>query len=516
MPFAIAQSATDYLDLLDKLVEFVTSRSCTSVAINGGGTGYSVNDVLTVSGGTSTIAVELVVTSVSSGVIDGVRISQSGAYTSLPTNPVSVTGDGGSGATFNLTFNTDNGWTVNRRTKEAVSAAVGTAGTGYSVSDQLTIVGGVDADTAAVFNVDSVGGSGEVTGVSLVTAGKYGETPANDAATTGGGGSDCELTVTYQNHTSTDFDVLLEGEGGGADEIFVGIRSFNVGSSFNWELMGATGYNAANSYVTQPGRSPGNYESGVEAEREGSYVPLDNSSITYWIYVSGRRIMGAFKVGASTYTNMYLGWVNPFGTASDFPYPLVVAGCSSARGRLFSSGDTGYSGMLDPIADDFDANGPMSYRDPAGVWNQIANSEGSGSGRNALDSFVCWPAGSPGTTGLAADDDIASTSIETLDLIPNTGGPGTATYFMKQSPESPNDISLLWPTMLVREGDGGSIPRDLHGELEGVFWTTADISGAPATAASEDTFTDENGDVYDVFQNCNRTELFSYFALKRE
>lgn len=508
MSYAIAQSASDYLDLLDKIIEFVTAESCTAAAVNAGGSGYAVNDVLTVSGGTATIPVELVVTGVSSGAVTTVRISQSGAYTVTPSNPVSVTGGGGTGATFDLTF-ASNGWAVNRRTKEAVSATVAAGGTGYSVSDQLTVVGGVDADIAAVFNVDSVSG-GAVTAVSLVTAGKYGETPANPAATTGGGGTGATLTVTYQDHVSTDFDVLLQGEGSGSDEIFVGIRSFTSGSAHNFELRGMTGYEAASPFTTQPGISPGNHESGIAAEQQGCYVPLDNSSITYWLFVSGRRIIGVFKVGASTYTNLYLGFINPFGTAAEFPYPLLIAGCSSLSSRLFSSNDTGYSGMLDPISDDsHDTAGPMEYRDPGGVWNQINNSQGAGSGRTAKTAFIVWPAGIPTAAGLSTSDAVASGVNTSVKLIPNTGGPGTATFFLKQTPETPDFVSVLHPTMLVRAS-----PRDVHGELDGVYWATADIDSLPAVAASEDTFTDpDTGDRYHIFQNCNRTELFTYFAI---
>lgn len=72
-------------------------------AIAGGGTGYTVDDDLTVSGGTGTAAT-LNVTSVSTGVIDGIEILTAGSYSAIPGNPVSVTGGTGTGATFNLTF----------------------------------------------------------------------------------------------------------------------------------------------------------------------------------------------------------------------------------------------------------------------------------------------------------------------------------------------------------------------------------------------------------------------------
>ena len=74
------------------------------VAVNAGGAGYTAGDTLTVSGGTPIEAVELTVTTVSAGAITGVVISNAGLYGSTPTNPVSVTGGSGSGATFDLTF----------------------------------------------------------------------------------------------------------------------------------------------------------------------------------------------------------------------------------------------------------------------------------------------------------------------------------------------------------------------------------------------------------------------------
>lgn len=98
-------TATDYQDLLAQLVEIVTSDYVDSVTIDGGGTGYAVNDILTVAGGTSTHAATLRVTSVAAGVIDGIKVEQAGAYTADPTLAANaVTGGTGSGATMDLTM----------------------------------------------------------------------------------------------------------------------------------------------------------------------------------------------------------------------------------------------------------------------------------------------------------------------------------------------------------------------------------------------------------------------------
>ncbi|WP_020471466.1 hypothetical protein [Zavarzinella formosa] len=81
------------------------AQSLQTAAIAGGGSPtYAVNDLLTVAGGTFTTAAVLKVTSVSGGLPATISIQTPGSYTALPSNPVSVTGGGGSGATFNLNF----------------------------------------------------------------------------------------------------------------------------------------------------------------------------------------------------------------------------------------------------------------------------------------------------------------------------------------------------------------------------------------------------------------------------
>jgi hypothetical protein len=90
--------------LCKKLTPFETLK-CTvaTVEIASGGTLYEINDGLTVVGGTGTAAT-LKVTSVTDGVIDGIRVLTAGAYTALPSNPVATTGHT-EDATFNLTWN---------------------------------------------------------------------------------------------------------------------------------------------------------------------------------------------------------------------------------------------------------------------------------------------------------------------------------------------------------------------------------------------------------------------------
>ena len=160
----------------------LTINSNTNIAA--GGTGYAVNDTLTVSGGTSTTAAQLnvqtigasaatvssggtsgfavgdtitlsggsyvtptilKVTSVSSGVVTGVTIQAAGTYTTAPSNPVSQGGTSGAGVgtcTFTMTY-------------------------------------------------------GVVTGISVKTNGTYTVTPSNPVAVTGGGGSSATFNLDF-------------------------------------------------------------------------------------------------------------------------------------------------------------------------------------------------------------------------------------------------------------------------------------------------------------------------------
>ena len=78
------------------------NQGATAVTIAGGGTGYSVGQVLTVQGGTKSTAATLTVTSVGTGgQILGVVVTAQGRYTEVPSNPASV--DTGA-ATFSLMF----------------------------------------------------------------------------------------------------------------------------------------------------------------------------------------------------------------------------------------------------------------------------------------------------------------------------------------------------------------------------------------------------------------------------
>ena len=77
-------------------------------------------------------------------------------------------------------------------THSASTVTVASGGTGYTLSDVLTVAGN---GTSATFTVTGVS-AGAVTSVSVTTAGGFILKPANPVSTTGGTGSGCTLNIT--------------------------------------------------------------------------------------------------------------------------------------------------------------------------------------------------------------------------------------------------------------------------------------------------------------------------------
>ena len=108
--------------------------------VSAGGSGYTVGDVLSIVGGTSTQTATVTVATVSSGAVATVTISNFGVYTVAPSNPASVTGGTGTGATFNLSFG-------------ILSATITNAGSGYVEQPTVSFSGGGGSGAAAYATV---------------------------------------------------------------------------------------------------------------------------------------------------------------------------------------------------------------------------------------------------------------------------------------------------------------------------------------------------------------------------
>lgn len=122
----------------------VSSMGIASVTLVNAGTGYTVNDVLTVVGLGAGVAATLEVTAVTGGVIDTVSVLTVGAYTSV-SGVIGLSVTGGSGADATITASLQiNGITVTE------------PGAGYTSTPAVTI-SGTATGTAVMVNSGSTG-----------------------------------------------------------------------------------------------------------------------------------------------------------------------------------------------------------------------------------------------------------------------------------------------------------------------------------------------------------------------
>jgi hypothetical protein len=182
-------------------------------SIASGGTGYTVGNTLTVSGGTSTTAVQLTVTTVSAGVITAVSVANFGNYTAAPTNPASVTGGTGSGATFNLSFGINATFTITN------------AGSGYVEQPTVTFSGGGGSGAAAYAVVGSIPRLTSIgSGLEFASANGIGFRVANSGVTnvnyySAQGNSSGGAVLFTATGTDTNINAALSSKGDGSVRI---------------------------------------------------------------------------------------------------------------------------------------------------------------------------------------------------------------------------------------------------------------------------------------------------------
>lgn len=424
MSFWIKGSSTDYLDFSNDLAAILENNSVSVAAVNAGGSGYVVGDILTVAGGTALVAAQAEVTSVAAGVIDGIRIFNAGSYSVDPTTTANaVTGGSGSGATVDLTMS-GLGWTV---------------------------------------DVDQVWD----------------------------GGSERE--------------VIAHGEGGGADAIYVGWRTFsNVGGDYyNWELHGMTGYTAGLGINEQPNTSPGNHENEDDTPGRGCYLILNQNSFNWWLNISPYRIIVTVNIGGS-YWHAYMGWGNRFGTSSEYPYPMLIA-APSAQFDQNNTTPEKLSSITDPWMGNSWLEGHTWLYGPGGAWIQGVNKKRG----SPQDDCVVVPTQKPQiasfTPGTEQDWFMGTQrSFYTFNEATsnNDGNPPDAIFRLTGT----TDAHIMFPCFYVQTTVSGA---QVLFEIDECRWCF-NFGGV----TSEDRFIEDDGTAWRVFANGNRSDIYAYIAIK--
>jgi len=327
------------------------------------------------------------------------------------------------------------------------------------------------------------------------------------------------LVESSANNDQDHDQIIFSGSGGTSPEnrFYFAIQTYGLSTTgfFNWQIRGLTGYSTSSpQYVAlrdQPGRSP------------PCWLPLQNTTMTYWFIANNRRLMGAIKTGTS-YQTFYIGFLNTFALETEYPYPMVVLGTSYNESRIFNSNTLAYAGLPQPGSLDAgeilavqgdvfpDRTAPGWVRFSDGNWYAIKNFSAGGTEANitgASGSGVVhvWPLSVPSNVP-AADGNVLDGAFSFGSTFRSITPGGTPTRQILQSFGSPQ-LSTMWPLTLYNPNT-----LNIYGDLDGCYW----IPGAGGLT-SEDTITDfgESPEVeHIVFQNVHRTDAWMYVAMRNE
>ena len=516
-------TAASYRAVLQNIVEMATSKHISAVAINTAGTGYVVGDILTIThAGAAQDATVEVLTVGGSGDITSVTLRNMGAFSN-----------------------------------RIATVAVNAGGTGYAVNDILQIQGGTYTQMGKA-KVTSVSG-GVVTGVSLFeSGGAYSAAPGLTGASTVGigpstyaGNDDCTLDLTMTgligttgisatggtgsgatfNLTLTDTgwtavrdkhdysfnsvndekEVVLEGTVSSGDVPFLGFRSFTAIDGANTRygilLAGMASHNPTLSFGSNLHFGPG---AGTPGDSGHSYLPIINQSNDMWLSITGRRIITVVKnQGGSilSYQTIYMGLLNPYGTATENPWPMYISGSTSDYNVPPDAGTNNVTGPTEVVAP---GTSPVWFFHPTTyTWTQVKNSSGTGE----FQDYVVYPIGNPKVPSTTDPDFCAQSNAATIPAGIAKNDRTAATYQLRPTPMTGGDLFVLFPATLVRTPNiANNIETDVHGELDNIFWISASKDDGTKLTA-EDTIT-QSGIRYRIFPNAHNTRRYSYFCMR--
>ena len=508
--FWIKGSASDHQDLSDQIVAIMEGESVEAAALNAAGTGYTVGDVLgiTETGGTANISAKIEVVTITggggTGPIGTVRIHNAGSYS---TNPSTLTGNAltggtGSSATIDLTMN-DVGWTVDRDLGMEVTTvdSVAAGGTNYSVGDKITLTGG-NFETACVLEVATLSGSAVAT-VTIDEPGLYNIQPSDPVAqgSTDGSGSGATFNLSFGGERQ----VICHGEGGGSEEIYAGWRTYSIPGSdiYNWECHGLTGYSSSLPMIEQPGATQGEWGAG-DPEDQGFYTIMTSTTFNWWLSIDSFRIILTNKA-SSAYFHTHMGWGNRIGTSSEYPYPYLIS-CPSEYHDRNSTAVEKLSSITDPWQGSSSQNTVhTAVYLPGGAWQQFINRRLTA----VYDDYCVVPTQRPQlafTSPSQVQDRFMTNSKAFSDIIFSTSnGSGGATSAVLKT-VGDDDHHVLLPCYYVSSVPA---PGAILVEVDGCRWCNNFGS-----VSSEDRFVEDDGTVWRVFQNGNRTDTYAYIAIK--
>ena len=296
----------------------------------------------------------------------------------------------------------------------------------------------------------------------------------------------------------TEYEMIFRGFGDGSpeDAIYWGIKTYTGAGPYGWEIRGMKGYIAANTFEEQPGIGP------------PAYIPLrDGAAMNYWFFANETHVKGVIQTGTA-YQPFYAGFPSPrFVSATDWPYPLFIAGSSYNNAYAFNNNSLDYATFPHPGSTTTVRTSSCYLLWIDGQWVDFKHYSGTSS-ENPIDDRGIWPMmydqALPGTD-FPTHYDLGG--VNTIRRVAGTSAGGGTTAVLFPSPGSP-ECPPLFPCILHTFNPS----RQIIGELQDVFW----VSGQGL--AAEDTIVDNTvspAQTYIVFQNVHRTDNWMYFAIRQ-
>lgn len=522
-----AFTKTDYRDVLTKLAAFATSSHVENPTINSGGTGYTVGDVLTIAHASAVLTATIEVLTVSAGVITSIKLRNWGAYAQRAAS--AVVSAGGTGYAVNDVLEVQGG-TNTEKAKFKVATLSGSAVATVTLFETGGAYTVTPSNPATTVKVGPAAGSGTGATLTVTYQAIVGTVGIAGTGGTGTGATfNFSLVVTgwtsLRNRNNFTFnaitdekEVILRGTVTGGDEPYCIFRTWTktVASvtNFGMILAMATAFNDSLSTDAQPGL----FRTATPATTGCSLVPTFNVSSLAWMSVTPRRMLGAVKAvgGATTsYCQYHVGLLNPFGTAVENPYPAFVSG-STANNDIFpDGGGSQVTGLSEMNRQSITVGSPAVIRrlgDAAVV--DVFNSTGFTYTAVQDGANTVYPHGETrnftGTLVEVTSGDGVVTWFNGITLHSS----GAATRLLLPTPMTGGNLFLMIPLALVSAPNttvgGQTFDVDLMGEIHDAFFipgTQSDLS--PITP--EDTVT-VAGERFRIIPCAHRREQGSWVA----
>lgn len=375
------------------VAQISASMEQAAVTIAGGGTGYVAGDILTVVGGTASTTAQFQVTGISGGVITTINpVYTYGRYSVLPTNPVSVTGGSGTGATFNITS-----WAI------SPVFTISNSGAGYAEPATITYSGGGGGSGALMYpqigttqNFISLGSTIDLatpSGLGLRINDPVG-TVSNYLQVQGATTSVAPRLVAQGGDPNIGITYGAKGTGG---HIFytngvsdVQFRVASTSSAVNYvQVTGAA--TAATPSITAQGTdanvnlniaSKGNSQLYLSAGSSGGAVRLSANGSEQLIVQGAASVVNKINIKGGTTGNNATLWA----TGTDAAINLDLSSGTAGNISLYTNDVNGGTGVLQSLIQ-HTASANRYVVISGGVSGSSAPGIGTGGGQEAFDIF---------------------------------------------------------------------------------------------------------------------------------